>query len=92
MFEIIKSESMFELVEKVGNTAFFRRTTSPVHDPLSDGWWLQGYNKAFYEQMMNLMHAKPQPPRLGRTVRDTIANITPRFVKDRIRAAIRWID
>jgi Methyltransferase domain len=87
MFEIIKGDAMFDLVEKVDKMAFFRRTTSPVHDPLSDGWWLQGYNKAFYEKMLNLAKS-----RLSRTVRNGIASVTPRFVKDRIRAAIRWME
>ena len=92
MFEIIKGDAMFELLEEVDKMAFFRRTTAPVLDPLGDGWWLQGYNKAFYEQMLNLGHAKARPSRVSRKVRDTIASLTPRFVKDRIRAAIRWID
>jgi Methyltransferase domain len=92
MFEIIKSDAMFDLLETVDRMAFFRRTTSPVHDPLSDGWWLQGYNKAFYEQMLNSGQAKRRSSPLSQTVRDTIASVTPRFVKDRIRAAIRWID
>ncbi len=52
MFEIIKAEAMFELLEVVDdNTAFLRRTTAPVIDPHSDSWWLQGYNRPYYEQI-----------------------------------------
>jgi hypothetical protein len=37
---------MFELIQVVERTAFFRRTTAPVLDPFGDGWWLQSYNRA----------------------------------------------
>jgi hypothetical protein len=52
MYEIIKAGDMFELVEVVEYTAFFRRTAAPMVDPLSDSWWLQGYNRAHYEYAM----------------------------------------
>jgi len=35
---------MFELIEVVGNTAFFRRTAAPTFDPFGDGWEGQLYN------------------------------------------------
>ena len=35
---------MFELVEIVGTTAFFRRTAAETFDPYCDGWYLQPYN------------------------------------------------
>ncbi len=37
---------MFEELELVGSTAFFRRTRAPCFEPFGDGWWLQNYNKA----------------------------------------------
>jgi hypothetical protein len=46
MFRFLKEEPMFELVEVVGTTAFFRRTTAPTFDPYCDGWYLQPYNTA----------------------------------------------
>jgi len=45
LFRFIKADDMFSLVDIVFKTAFFRRTDAPLFDPLSDGWWLQNYNK-----------------------------------------------
>ena len=46
MFEFIKADDMFDLLEVFGNTAFFRRTKAPVFPPLRDLWWKQNYNKS----------------------------------------------
>jgi len=52
MYDIIKEEAMFELLEVVdGNTAFFRRTRAPLIHPEHDSWWLQGYNRSYYEEI-----------------------------------------
>src|SRR5262245_53877258 len=45
MFCVLREEEMFRLLEVVGNTAFFARTSVPLFDPISDGWELQQYNK-----------------------------------------------
>jgi predicted O-methyltransferase YrrM len=45
MFRFLRDDDMWDLVDVVANTAFFRRTNSPTVDPLGDGWWLQGHNK-----------------------------------------------
>jgi predicted O-methyltransferase YrrM len=47
MFRFLRDDDMWDLVEVVGNTAFFRRTDAPTVDPFGDGWWLQGHNKKF---------------------------------------------
>lgn len=52
MFEVISADDMFELLEVVDDTAFFRRTEAPLLNPLSDSWWLQGYNRPYYDQLM----------------------------------------
>lgn len=53
MFDMIKADRMFQLVDIVdGNMAFFRRTNAPLIDPFGDSWWLQGYNQAYYQQVM----------------------------------------
>jgi len=44
LFLFLKDDDMFELIEIVGTTAFFRRTAAPLFDPHGDGWWLQRYN------------------------------------------------
>lgn len=52
MYDIIRDDDMFELIEVVnGNTAFFRRTRSPLIDPEGDSWWLQGFNRTYYEEI-----------------------------------------
>jgi hypothetical protein len=45
LFNFLKEDEMFELLEVVETTAFFRRTAAPLFDPYLDGWWLQAYNK-----------------------------------------------
>jgi hypothetical protein len=45
MFEFISADEMFELLQIVGNTAFFRRTESPTREPLRDHWTRQRYNQ-----------------------------------------------
>lgn len=45
MYQFLKKDDMFNLLEVVHTTAFFRRTAAPVFNPLADGWWLQGYNR-----------------------------------------------
>ena len=52
MFRIIKADRMFELAEVVRETAFFRRTDQPAHDPFGDGWWLQGFNKPLHDRKL----------------------------------------
>jgi hypothetical protein len=44
MFDFLKEEDMFRLVEVVDKTAFFERTTAPMFDPYTDGWYEQKYN------------------------------------------------
>lgn len=48
MFEFLKKDAMFELVEVVMTTAFFRRTSAPTFSPTGDGWWLQGFNRTYF--------------------------------------------
>ena len=44
LFRVLRADAMFELVDVVRTTAFFRRSEAPTLDPLGDGWWLQRYN------------------------------------------------
>lgn len=64
MFRFLTSDDMFELLERVQNTAFFRRTDAPTFNPLGDGWWLQGMSrgKAAREQRLaRLLRRLPAP-------------------------------
>jgi len=46
LFRFLRADAMYELLEVVRTTAFFRRTAAPCLDPLGDGWWEQRYNQA----------------------------------------------
>jgi hypothetical protein len=45
LFDFISADEMFDLLEVVETTAFFRRTYAPTFPPTGDGWWTQRYNK-----------------------------------------------
>jgi hypothetical protein len=52
MFDILKADDMFHLVEVIEKTAFLRRTEASLFNPTGDGWRHQGYNRPFYEQLL----------------------------------------
>lgn len=64
MYEIIKADKMFTLLEVVDNMAFFQRSNTPLIDPISDGWWLQGYNRNYYDELMGIAR-QPKKNRHG---------------------------
>jgi hypothetical protein len=51
MLDILRADAMFDLLEIVGDTAFLRRTSAAIIEPCSDSWWMQGYNRSYYEQI-----------------------------------------
>jgi len=58
MYDVIRADEMFALVEVIdGNTAFFRRTAAPLIHPESDSWWLQGFNRSYYEEITGVRPA-----------------------------------
>ena len=83
MFDIIKSDEMFALLEVVNrNMAIFRRTSKPLINPCGDAWWLQGYNRSHYEKVLK--------GNAGRSlVRRALAGVVPKTLQDRIPAKIR---
>ncbi len=44
LFDFLREDAMFRLIETVGKTAFFERTSAETFSPVEDGWWLQNYN------------------------------------------------
>ncbi len=44
LFEFLREDDMFTLIEVVQTTAFLRRTEAPALDRHGDGWWLQKFN------------------------------------------------
>lgn len=61
LFNFLKEDAMFELIDVVGgNTAFFKRTVSPLFNRFGDGWWLQNYNK-FYPVDQSMLISEKNP-------------------------------
>ena len=90
MFDIIKSDDMFELLEVVsGNMAIFRRTSNPLIDPYGDDWWLQGYNRSHYEKVLkgNAGHSLVRRA-LAAVVPKTLQDRIPERIKDRLRRVL----
>lgn len=54
LYKFLKADEMYEELELIGTTAFFRRTNAETFNPYADGWWLQGYNKKNYPIPINL--------------------------------------
>jgi hypothetical protein len=73
MFEVLREDEMFELVEVVGSTGFLRRTNAPVFAPLGDGWWMQNFNT-------RRMSAAAKPSATQR-VRSLVGRVLPAPVK-----------
>jgi hypothetical protein len=44
LYAFLKEDEMWEFIEVIDKTAFFRRTDAPLFHPLCDGWNLQKYN------------------------------------------------
>lgn len=63
LFEFLKADEMFKLVDVINWTAFFRRTTAPVFDPLGDGFSLQRYNRGiiWHEMLKERLLYRPLP-------------------------------
>lgn len=62
MADVLKKDEMFEWMGTVGKTAFFKRTSAPLFDPLGDGWWDQGFNKPFLNKSNRLEAVKAKIP------------------------------
>lgn len=84
MFDIIRADDMFELLEVMDDQlAVFRRTNAPLLNPQSDSWWLQGYNRRHFEWIQ-----KGRPTPLKFVLRSASA-ILPNGVKDLLPAKVR---
>jgi len=60
LFDFLSADDMFELLEVVENTAFFRRTDAPTFPPTGDGWWQQRYNQRGFESVtLELLRESP---------------------------------
>jgi hypothetical protein len=93
MFEIIQADDMFRLLEVVGDDmAFFQRTDVPCVSLSSDSWWRQGYNRPFYNEILN-----PSPATgllkayqlFGRLLPKRVKALIPRNIKQGMWKALR---
>jgi len=81
MFDIIKSDHMFELIDIRDYMAFFRRSDARTIDPFGDGWGYQGYNNSYYKEMQQA----------EKKVR-MLEKVIPRSVRERIPNPVkRWV-
>ena len=74
LFRFVRADAMFELLEVVHTTAFFRRTDAPTFSAVQDGWWEQRYNLRVW------------PPLAGLSPGGTLRAMVPLRVKERLRA------
>lgn len=79
MFNFLKTDEMFSLIEVVRNTAFFRRTERPTFDPYGDGWWSQNYNKQRDRISELVAYFTWVPKPIKRSIRNTIYPIIKRL-------------
>jgi hypothetical protein len=84
MLDILKADPMFDLVETVRDTAFLTRTAAPTIDPCGDNWWLQGYNRSYYDQSV----APAGDTAVGRLL-GRLSNATPQSIKDAVPSGLR---
>lgn len=89
MFEIIKADDMFELLEIVDdNMAFFQRTEVPCVSLTSDSWWRQGYNRTYYLNPSAHSLTRYSHPRLLQTHR-TLSRLAPEWAKGLLPKTLR---
>ncbi|GAB4184153.1 MAG: hypothetical protein Tsb002_06880 [Wenzhouxiangellaceae bacterium] len=89
MFEFIREDAMFELVEVCGWTAVFRRTAAECFNPLGDGWWKQGFNEARWETARELTAARLR--QLQGADDDSLPHIRPAFASRLNRVIYRFL-
>ena len=84
MYEIVKSDDMFELVEVVQYTAFFRRTSAPLLDPFGDDWVNQGYNRAHYQYAIAREQSSAASRRIARLLPAGMKKLIPQRWKTKL--------
>lgn len=83
LFAFLKEDEMFQLVEVVGTTAFFRRTHAPVFDPPADAWEEQRYNAANFPAYPGLL-ARWSRTKVPAPVRKVLKRLAPEGVRKRL--------
>lgn len=84
MFQTLRADAMWDLVEIADTTAFFRRTAAPMLDPFGEGWWLQGANA---RQWLGYLPAHRRPvARLKLVTPTPVKNAAKRLLDRRARS------
>jgi hypothetical protein len=98
LFDFVREDAMFTLIETVGKTAFFERTSADTFSPVEDGWWLQNFNvRRFpvpYDDLAALGIGQPED--LGRGTREDdpvvyrtrLVPLIEQWRKNRLRVAV----
>jgi len=79
LVDVIRQEEMFEMIDSVHTTVFFRRTDAPVRDPFGDNWSMQGYNMKHY----------PEFRFCQRSLLDRLKSHVPSKVKEGIKKRLK---
>jgi hypothetical protein len=82
LFEFLREDRMFNLLEVASTTAFFKRTPIEVFDTLGDGWWLQEYNRKRFPVMDNS---------IGYSMADKVKALVPQPLKSFAKKALRRV-
>ena len=91
MFDFLREDDMFTLLETVGKTAFFERTNAPTFSPVEDGWWLQPYNVSRFPVPYDNIGRTAQQEETASDAavyRERLLPLVARWVADRTRVAI----
>jgi predicted O-methyltransferase YrrM len=83
LFTFLREEPMFELVEVVQYTAFFRRTAAPLFDPYCDGWYLQPFNTSRFPAT-----AAVEPPSPEEDYRERLVPLVASWKASAARVAV----
>jgi hypothetical protein len=79
MYDLLRSDRMYDEIEIIDDCAFLRRTAAPGIDPYGEGWWDQAYN-----DKISTLHLSPRERVLTRAKR-----ATPTLVKEFVKARRR---
>jgi hypothetical protein len=82
LFEFLREDLMFELLETVYTTAIFRRTTEKLFDPFGDGWWTQEFNRTRFPVRDNA---------IAYSMTDKLKALVPQRLKAFIRGTIKSV-
>lgn len=89
LLRFLREDDMFELLEIVDTTAFFRRTAAPLFDPFGDGWWQQKYNINRFKPLRHGLYT-PFPP-FNTRVYNRLAGMFGKSFAERVRVTWRRV-